>query len=79
MKGYVARSLSEGRRLEIDEYLNSVFAQEGADTKDALLKRGADIIESLNSGNNIAYGISRKEFDDFEALAPAPSSDDKTN
>jgi len=73
VKAYVTKSLSEGYRLDLDAFLEEAFTGHEADVTSALSRRGADIINNLSSGNNVAYGISRDDFDKFETLPTPPA------
>ena len=77
VKAYVA---AVGRRQpeSIDEFVRRRFPDDDEATQAMLADRVREIVESLNDGNHIAYGVSREEFALFEeasatfAALPAP-------
>jgi Fic family protein len=79
VKNYVLQSLEAGYRLDPAAHFAASFADDAEEIKEALVSRGIDIVENLHEGNNVAYGIKRKEFDEYTNLGPAetkPSSDE---
>jgi Fic family protein len=71
VKSYVEKSVGQGRRADTDTYAREYFRAEPQDLQSKLVERVAEIIAALNDANHIAYGISKKMFDDYQQL-PAP-------
>lgn len=74
VKEYVRRSVEEGVKLLVDEFLADKFQQDEGRTKDILIRRTGDIVSSLHEGNHVAYGVGRKMFDTYDKLGAAPTS-----
>jgi hypothetical protein len=71
VQSYVEKSVSLGRRVDADTYAREYFRAEPQDLQSKLVERVGEIIAALNDANNIAYGISKKMFDDYQRL-PVP-------
>jgi hypothetical protein len=74
---YVDQTVSTGRRQDTAEFCTMIFVDDVDDAKDMLVDRVRNIIESLHDGNAIAYGISRKSFENYNRIGasakpPAP-------
>lgn len=76
VKAYVLAVGSGEQPSLIEDFVRQRFPDDDQDTQALLIDRVREIVESLNDGNHIAYGISRQDFAAYEALAPvaAPPS-----
>ncbi|MHC1949972.1 Fic family protein [Bradyrhizobium sp. UFLA06-06] len=74
VKQYVLKSIEQGARLDAQEFLSAQFEKDVGKTKQTLMRRTKDIVESLNEGNHVAYGIDRKTFDTYDKLGAARKS-----
>jgi len=73
VKEYVSRSVNDGAKISLDDFLEERFPDDAGETKQILLRRTGDIISSLHEGNHVAYGIGRKTFDAYAKLGDRPS------
>ncbi len=76
MKSYV-KIVGRGEQpAPIDDFVRR-FPEDGPDIQILLTDRVREIVESLNEGNHIAYGIGRREFalhGEVMAVLAAPPS-----
>jgi hypothetical protein len=66
VKEYVRKSVEQGTRLSLDDFLSEKFQQDEGRTKEILIRRTGDIVSSLHEGNHVAYGVGRKTFDTYD-------------
>lgn len=73
VKEYVRKSVEEGVKLVVDEFLADKFPT-GRRQDNILIRRTDDIMSNLHEGNHVAYGVGRKMFDTYDKLGAAPTS-----
>lgn len=74
VKAYVLAGGNGEQPASIDDFVSQRFPKDDADTVALLVGRVREIVESLNDGNHIAYGVSRQEFAQYEASVVASAS-----
>ena len=74
VKAYVLAIGGGERPNSFDDFVRQRFPDDDQATQALLTDRIREIIESLNDGNHIAYGISRKGFAKYEAAKPAATT-----
>jgi hypothetical protein len=71
VKAYVMAVGNGERPDSIEDFVSQHFPEDHQDVRVLLTDRVREIVDSLNDGNHIAYGVSRQEFAASEASAPA--------
>lgn len=62
VRAYVEKSVADGVRVDPHAFAREYFREDSEGVRSKLIERATDIIASLQEGNHIAYGISRKTF-----------------
>lgn len=68
VRAYVEKSVTDGFRADPHAFAREYFSKDSEDIQLKLMERVTDIVASLQEGNHIAYGVSRKTFADYVDL-----------
>ncbi|MFB9262235.1 Fic family protein [Bradyrhizobium erythrophlei] len=71
VKAYVLAIGNGEQPSSIEDFVRQRFPNDDQETQALLVEMVREIVESLNDGNHIAYGISRQDFAQYEASARA--------
>lgn len=74
VKAYVLAVGGGEEPSSIEDFVRERFPGDDQETQALLADRVREIVESLNDGNHIAYGISRHDFARYERSAPTAST-----
>lgn len=66
VRNYLASVVRDPETESAVEFARGFFADDDESTREVLVERIAEIVEALDEGNHIAYGISRGEFADYK-------------
>ncbi|OJX77432.1 Fic family protein [Magnetospirillum sp. 64-120] len=70
----VKASAEKGERIDPAEFAVSYFSGDEEDVRLQLSERVSEIVQSLDVGNHVAYGITHKAFDEYAKLPQSPQA-----
>jgi len=79
VRDYVAAFTDRVVEKGVEDFAEVRFADENETVRRLLVGRISEITNSLAEGNHIAYGISRRAFDDYKAVLEKLGNDDGYN